>query len=64
MSDDPAQKFSRRNFIRGVIAAGASVSSAAYAFRTGLGQPPSMLGSVERLITLTVNGQERRVDVM
>ena len=29
-----------------------------------VGQSPSEPGSVERLVTLTVNGQERRVDVM
>jgi aerobic-type carbon monoxide dehydrogenase small subunit (CoxS/CutS family) len=57
-------EFSRRNFIKGVIAAGAAVSSAGYLFRsTVLGQP-SAPGSVERLITLNVNGQDRRVDVM
>ncbi|MGH9384182.1 MAG: (2Fe-2S)-binding protein [Vicinamibacterales bacterium] len=57
---------SRRNFIKGVIAAGASVSASAYLFRTTiLGQNESSLpGSVERLITLDVNGQQRRVDVM
>jgi aerobic-type carbon monoxide dehydrogenase small subunit (CoxS/CutS family) len=56
---------SRRNFIKGVIAAGAAVSSAGYLFRTtALGQQPSAPGSVERLVTLMVNGQERRVDVM
>jgi aerobic-type carbon monoxide dehydrogenase small subunit (CoxS/CutS family) len=56
---------SRRNFIKGVIAAGAAVSSASYLFRstTVLGQP-SAAGSVERLVTLTVNGQERRVDAL
>ena len=56
---------SRRTFIKGVIAAGAAVSSASYLFRTQslLGQP-SVPGSVERLVTLTVNGQQRRVDVM
>ena len=67
-------RVSRRNFIKGVIAAGAAVSSASYLFRTttlsgqspGPGSPghPGSLGSVERLITLNVNGQERRVDVM
>jgi aerobic-type carbon monoxide dehydrogenase small subunit (CoxS/CutS family) len=58
-------RVSRRNFIKGVVAAGAAVSSATYLFRTNaLGQGPSAPGSVERLITLTVNGQERRVDVM
>src|ERR1700745_237833 len=56
---------SRRNFIKGVIAAGAAVSSASYLFRTSAqGQQTSAPGSVERLITLNVNGQERRVDVM
>jgi aerobic-type carbon monoxide dehydrogenase small subunit (CoxS/CutS family) len=56
---------SRRNFIKGVIAAGAAVSSANYLFRTNaIGQQTSAPGSVERLVTITVNGQERRVDVM
>lgn len=57
---------SRRNFIKGVIAAGATVSSAAYLFRSPslLGQEASIPGSVERLITLSVNGQDRRVDVL
>ena len=42
------------------------MSSAAYLWRSSsvLGQQPSASGSVERLITLTVNGQERRVDVL
>jgi len=56
----------RRNFIKGVIAGGAAASSAAYLFRGAgslLGQS-SAPGSVERLITLAVNGQQRRVDVM
>jgi aerobic-type carbon monoxide dehydrogenase small subunit (CoxS/CutS family) len=55
---------SRRNVIKGVIAAGA-VSSAGYLFRASsvLGQG-SAPGSVERLITLNVNGQQRPVDVM
>jgi aerobic-type carbon monoxide dehydrogenase small subunit (CoxS/CutS family) len=66
MTEQTPQDVSRRNFIKGVIAAGAAVSSAAYVFRTSplLGQQPSAPGSVERLITLNVNGQERRVDVM
>jgi aerobic-type carbon monoxide dehydrogenase small subunit (CoxS/CutS family) len=57
---------SRRAFIKGVIASGAVVSSTAYLFRAGgeiFGQT-SAPGSVERLITLNVNGQMRRVDVM
>jgi aerobic-type carbon monoxide dehydrogenase small subunit (CoxS/CutS family) len=62
-----SSNFTRRNFIKGVIAAGAAVSSASYLFRTnalGQAQAPGAPGSVERLVTLMVNGQERRVDVM
>jgi aerobic-type carbon monoxide dehydrogenase small subunit (CoxS/CutS family) len=55
---------SRRDVIKGVIAAGA-VSSAGYLFRSSVVRADvSAPGSVERLITLTVNGQQRRVDVM
>ena len=59
------KKYSRRTFIKGVIATGATVSSANYLFRG-----PNILGAAtvqsttERLLTLTVNGQERRVDVL
>jgi aerobic-type carbon monoxide dehydrogenase small subunit (CoxS/CutS family) len=62
----PSNPFTRRSFIKGVIATGATVSASAYLFRgpeTLLGQS-SMPGSVERLMTLNVNGQMRRVDVM
>ncbi len=62
--DDVRSSLTRRSFIKGVIAAGATVSSAAYLFRHGgtlLGQPA---GAVERLVTLRVNGQLRRVDVL
>ncbi len=56
----------RRQFIKGVIAAGAAVSASSYLFRGpervfGQGSLP---GAVERLMTLNVNGQQRRVDVM
>ncbi|OFW13743.1 MAG: (2Fe-2S)-binding protein [Acidobacteria bacterium RIFCSPLOWO2_12_FULL_67_14] len=57
---------SRRNFIKGVIAGGAVASSAGYLFRSAgplLGQS-SAAGAVERLLTLNVNGQARRVDVL
>jgi aerobic-type carbon monoxide dehydrogenase small subunit (CoxS/CutS family) len=65
MTEDVPNTVSRRNFSKGVIAAGATVSSASYLFRstTLLGQP-STPGAVERLVTLSVNGQQRRVDVM
>ena len=56
---------SRRSFIKGIIAAGAAASSSAYLFRSAtLRGQPAAPGTVERLITLNVNGQERRVDVM
>ena len=55
---------SRRNFIKGVIAAGAAVSSASYLFRTNAIGQGAGAGSADRLISLSVNGQERRVDVM
>jgi aerobic-type carbon monoxide dehydrogenase small subunit (CoxS/CutS family) len=56
---------SRRAFIKGVIAGGAAVASANYLFRasTLLGQTP-VAAVGERLIAITVNGQQRRVDVM
>ena len=54
---------SRRNFIKGVIAGGVAASSATYLFRASslFGQQPGGLG--DRLISLNVNGQQRRVDV-
>ena len=57
---------SRRDFIKGVIAAGAVATSASYLFRStgAMLSQSSAQGSVERLITLSVNGQMRRVDVM
>jgi aerobic-type carbon monoxide dehydrogenase small subunit (CoxS/CutS family) len=65
MTEDTPKNASRRNFIKGVIAAGAAVSSASYLFRTNaVGQQPSAPGSVERLVTLNINGQERRIDVL
>ncbi|MGA9978478.1 MAG: (2Fe-2S)-binding protein [Candidatus Sulfotelmatobacter sp.] len=57
---------SRRNFIKGVITSGVAVSSAGYLFRpsTLLHGQQSTIGVGERLLTLNVNGQQRRVDVM
>jgi aerobic-type carbon monoxide dehydrogenase small subunit (CoxS/CutS family) len=66
MTDPAHLGVSRRNFIKSVIAGGAVASSAAYLFRaTPLsGQPAVSAAAVERLITLNINGQDRRVDVM
>jgi len=59
------KKYPRRTFIKGVIAAGATVSSSNYLFR-GTSQlgAATVQTSTERLITLNVNGQDRRVDVL
>ena len=57
---------SRRSFIKGAIAASAAVSSTNYLFRSNggavLAQAPAA-GAVDRLITVTVNGRSRRVEV-
>ncbi|MGB8833963.1 MAG: (2Fe-2S)-binding protein [Candidatus Sulfotelmatobacter sp.] len=57
---------SRRNFIKSVITSSVAVSSAGYLFRASSllqgQQLPAGVG--ERLLTLNVNGQQRRVDAM
>src|SRR5579863_1328240 len=58
------RNLTRRDVIKGVIAAGA-VSSAGYMFRSAIVRAQgSAPGSVERLISIDVNGLHRRVDVM
>ena len=63
---EQANGVTRRAFIKGVIAAGAAVSASSYLFRgpERLFGQGSLPGAVERLMTLNVNGQMRRVDVM
>jgi aerobic-type carbon monoxide dehydrogenase small subunit (CoxS/CutS family) len=59
-----ATELSRRAFIKGVIAAGAVASTSSYLFR---GSPPlqgQAGGTIDRLVTLSVNGRARRVDVL
>ena len=57
--------WSRRDFIKGVIASGVTVSGLSY---FGAGCTPSLpaqsSAGFERLISLNVNGQVRRVDVL
>jgi aerobic-type carbon monoxide dehydrogenase small subunit (CoxS/CutS family) len=64
--EDVPKAVSRRNFIKGAITSGVAVSSGNYLFRaTSLLQGQQLAAGVgERLITLNVNGQQRRVDVM
>jgi aerobic-type carbon monoxide dehydrogenase small subunit (CoxS/CutS family) len=60
---DPASP-SRRELIKGVIASGAAVSTAGYLFRASPAASAQAAGSAGRLLSLTVNGQKRRVDVL
>jgi aerobic-type carbon monoxide dehydrogenase small subunit (CoxS/CutS family) len=57
---------SRRSFIRGVIASGAAAYSAGYLFRgaSAVYAQDGAQGAVERLVSLSINGQQRRVDLM
>ena len=57
----PRTSVTRRNFILGVIAGGAVVSAASYRF---LAPRSRYAAGTARLITLNVNGQQRRVEVM
>ena len=63
------RKTSRRTFIKGVIASGAVAGSAGFLFGGLGGCSPdggqsAVAGVVERLVSLNVNGQVRRVDVL
>jgi len=57
---------SRRAFIKGVIASGAVAGSGAFIFGSlgGCSSDKPTASSLERLISLNVNGQVRRVDVL
>jgi aerobic-type carbon monoxide dehydrogenase small subunit (CoxS/CutS family) len=58
---------SRREFIKRVIASGAVASSASFVMAGLGGCAPgrrAVAGSVERLVSINVNGQLRRVDVL
>jgi aerobic-type carbon monoxide dehydrogenase small subunit (CoxS/CutS family) len=65
---DGSTKHTRREFIKRVIASGAVASSASFVMGGGLaGCAPARrpaAGGVERLVSLNVNGQLRRVDVL
>jgi hypothetical protein len=69
VTGDPQPRVSRRKFIQRVIATGAAASAATFVFRgaeTILSQAMSPVSSrsADRLITMSVNGPLRRVDVM
>jgi aerobic-type carbon monoxide dehydrogenase small subunit (CoxS/CutS family) len=61
------RRSSRRHFIKGVIASGAGVAASSYVFRDGVvpgAHAATAAGTVERLVTLNINGRDRRVDVL
>jgi len=61
------RRHSRREFIKRVIASGAVASSGSFVLGGLAGCTPgrrTVAGSVERLLSLDVNGQLRRVDVL
>ena len=60
--DGTPNAITRRKFILGVIAGGAAVAAVNYRFLAHRGH--GAYSAVERLITLNVNGQQRRVEVM
>jgi aerobic-type carbon monoxide dehydrogenase small subunit (CoxS/CutS family) len=65
---DEASRYSRREFIKRVIASGAVASAATYIYG-GLSACSTkgqalVAGGVERLVSINVNGEVRRVDVM
>jgi len=56
---------SRRQFIKGVIASGAAVSSAGYLFTlAGCSREQGAARGIERMLQLNINGQMRTVDVL
>lgn len=62
LPDSPSH-WSRRDFIKGVIASGVTVSGISY-FAAGRTPLTAQTGAADRLIRLTVNGQARTVDVL
>jgi len=63
--EEPPSDVSRRAFIKGVIGSGAVAFSAGYLFRASPGVPQLFAQAAvsDRLLTLDVNGQQRRVHV-
>jgi aerobic-type carbon monoxide dehydrogenase small subunit (CoxS/CutS family) len=61
-----SRRTTRRSFIKGIVASGAAASAAGYVLRGpgGGAAQAQARGQVERMVTLKVNGQDRRVDVL
>ena len=65
IASNNSPRVARRQFIQGMIAAGVTVSAAGYLYRSAgdAHAKSSLPGAADRLLTLNVNGQLRRVDV-
>lgn len=61
---DAGPRLSRREMIKGVIACGAAASAMGALYRPALADTARPTAGLERLITLNVNGRNRRVDVL
>jgi aerobic-type carbon monoxide dehydrogenase small subunit (CoxS/CutS family) len=69
LADIVSSRASRRQFIKGVIASGVVASGAGLMYgcapeETATSTGAAMLGGVERMLRLTVNGETRTVDVL
>ena len=64
MIKPPPNGLTRRDLIKGVIAGGVAISSSSYLFRASTLVAQTSRGTGDRLLTINVNGQQRRVDVM
>jgi aerobic-type carbon monoxide dehydrogenase small subunit (CoxS/CutS family) len=64
--EDDATRSTRREFIKRVIASGAVASAATYVYGglSGCARQAVVAGAVERLVSINVNGEVRRVDVL
>ena len=64
-STTPSLRATRREFIKSVIASGVAVSAAGYVVVGRGGEAfAQAAGTVTRLVTLNINGRDRRVDVL
>ena len=59
-----SKHISRRDFIKGVISSGATIAAVGYVYPGSGRALAASPGTVERLVSLKVNGRLRRVDVL
>ncbi len=64
MIEPPQSGLTRRDLIKGVILGGVAISSSSYLFRASTLAAQTSRGTGDRLLTINVNGQQRRADVM